>query len=439
MRTRSALIRAVAPARYRALLRDRRARRLLTGLGVSALGDGMSTVTIAWLAVRVAPAGELGVFVGLAVASYTLPGVIGALAFGRLLRRRPARALVLAHCLLRTGLLGAVAVLWGTGALTPAAYVALLAGSSLLFAWGNAGQYTMLSELGGPQGRLAINSLATAQVSFAVIVGPSLAGVLLGWIGPGWLIALDAASFAVLGIQAWRTPTSGTTTQQPVDAAAAESGFRLLARRRDLAGLTALTWVFFFLYGPVETALPVYVAHDLHADGALLGAYWTAFGVGALAATLLTGTLPSRNVRRATLLIVAGWGACLLPFAVAPVGVTLVCFALGGLVYGPFIPLTYAQFQSATPPANLPAVLAARSAIVLVSTPLGTVIGGPLVGGLGATGTLVASGALTVLLAAAARFLWVGEDARGTRRPSEQSPASVRCCSPTSRPARSTP
>jgi MFS family permease len=369
----------------------------------------MSTVTIAWLAVRVAPAGELGVFVGLAVAAYTLPGVIGALVLGRLLRRRPARALVLAHCLLRAGFLGAVAALWGAGALAPAAYVALLAGSSLLFAWGNAGEYTMLSELGGPQGRLAINSLATAQVSLAVIVGPSVAGVLIGWIGPGWLIALDAASFAFLGIQAWRTPTSGATTEQPVDAEAAESGFRMLARRRDLLALTALTWVFFFLYGPVETALPVYVARDLRADGALLGAYWTAFGVGALAATLITGTLRSGNVRRATLLIVAGWGACLLPFAFAPVGVTLVCFALGGLIYGPFIPITYAHFQSATPPASLPSVLAARSAIVLLSTPVGTVIGGPLVGGLGATGTLVASGALTVLLAVAGRFLWVGE------------------------------
>jgi MFS family permease len=368
----------------------------------------MSTVTIAWLAVRVAPAGELGVFVGLAVAAYTLPGVIGALVLGRLLRRRPARALVLAHCLLRTGFLGAVAALWGAGALAPAAYVALLAGSSLLFAWGNAGEYTMLSELGGPQGRLAINSLATAQVSLAVIVGPSVAGVLIGWIGPGWLIALDAASFAFLGIQAWRTPT-GATTEQPVDAEAAESGFRMLARRRDLLALTALTWVFFFLYGPVETALPVYVARDLRADGSLLGAYWTAFGVGALAATLITGTLRSGNVRRATLLIVAGWGACLLPFAFAPVGVTLVCFALGGLIYGPFIPITYAHFQSATPPASLPSVLAARSAIVLLSTPVGTVIGGPLVGGLGATGTLVASGALTVLLAVAGRFLWVGE------------------------------
>jgi MFS family permease len=399
--------------RYQELLRGRRTRRLLIGLGVSALGDGMSTVTIAWLAVRVAPAGALGEFVGLAVAAYTLPGVIGALAFGRALRGRPARALVLAHCLLRTGFLGMVALLWGIGALAPPAYLGLLAGSSLLFAWGNAGEYAMLSELGGTDGRLAINSLATAQVSFAVIVGPLLAGLLLGWIGPGWLIALDGASFAFLGTQAWRTPADAAASDQPVDTRAAESGFRLLLRRRDLLSLTVLTWVFFFLYGPVEAALPVYVAHDLQADAGLLGAYWTAFGVGALAATLVTGTLQGRNVRRTTLLIVAGWGACLLPFAFAPVGVTLVCFALGGLIYGPFIPITYAQFQSATPPASLPSVLAARSAIVLVSTPVGTVIGGPLVGGLGATGTLVASGAFTVLLAVAGRFLWVGNDGEG--------------------------
>jgi hypothetical protein len=76
------------------------------------------------------------------------------------------------------------------------------------------------------------------------------------------------------------------------------------------------------------------------------------------------------------LLIVAGWGACLLPFAIAPIPITVVSFALGGLIYGPFIPLTYALFQSTTPAATLPAVLAARSAVVIISTPLGTVIGG---------------------------------------------------------------
>jgi hypothetical protein len=390
---------------YRTLLADRRTRRLLTGLGASSLGDGISTVTIAWLAISVAPADQVGLLVGLALAAYTLPGAIGAIAFASLLRGRSPRTLVLIHCLLRTSFLGLIAVLSLAGSLTPSTYVALLAGSSLMSAWGNAGEYTLLSELGGPAGRLAVNSLASAQVSFAVIVGPSLAGLLLTRIDPGWLLAADAASFAFLGLQAWRTPTHATTTDEPVDTRGAESGFRLL-RRSDLLGLIVVTWLFFFLYGPVEVALPVYIARDLDADAGLLGIYWTSFGVGALAATVITGTLRAGNLRRVTLLIVVGWGACLLPFAFAPVGVTLVCFAAGGLIYGPFIPLTYALFQSATTTANLPSVLAARSALLIVSTPLGTVVGGPIVESIGAAETLTASGIATVVLAAAASILW---------------------------------
>jgi predicted MFS family arabinose efflux permease len=387
------------------LLRDRRARRLLSGLGVSSLGDGLSTVTIAWLAVQTAPAGRLGLFVGLAVAAYTLPGAIGAFALGRYLARRPARALVLAHSLLRTGFLGAIVVLEAAGALAPAAYVALLAGSSLLASWGSAGEYTMLAELGGAEGRLAANSLASAQVWLATILGPAVAGLLLSSIAPGWLLAFDAVSFAFLGLQAWRTH-SEAPTDEPVDAPAAESGFRLL-RRHDLLGLIALTWLFYFLYGPVEDALPVYVAHDLHAHARLLGAYWTSFGVGALVSTLLVGMLRRRATRATVLLIVAGWGACLVPFAFAPTAVTLACFAIGGIVYGPFPALTYALFQSITTTANLPSVLAARSALVTISTPLGTAIGGPVVAGLGAKWTLSASGLATVALAAIATPVWL--------------------------------
>jgi hypothetical protein len=195
----------VIPLTYRALLSDRRARRLLSGLGVSSLGDGMSTVTIAWLAVGLAPRGALGIYVGLAVAAYALPGALGAVALGRFLRDRPARALVLAHCLLRIGFLGGIVVLSAAGLLRPSVYIALLAGSSLLVSWGNAGEYTMLAELGGSEGRLAANALAGAQTSLATIIGPALAGVLLIRLMPSWLLALDAASFAFLGVQAWRT------------------------------------------------------------------------------------------------------------------------------------------------------------------------------------------------------------------------------------------
>ena len=115
------------PSAYRSLLQDGRTRRLLIGLGASSLGDGMSTVTIAWLAVRVAPDGQVGLFVGLAVAAYTLPGAIGAVAFGRLLRGRPARTMLLGHCLLRAACLGGIALLYAAGSLAPHLYVMLLA------------------------------------------------------------------------------------------------------------------------------------------------------------------------------------------------------------------------------------------------------------------------------------------------------------------------
>lgn len=249
------------PVVYRDLLRDAQARRLLTGLGVSALGDGMSMVSVAWLAVLTAPAGNTGVFVGLALAAYALPGAAGAVALSRLLRHRPARVLVLASSWLRAGCLGAIALMWAAGALAPYGYVALLAGSSVLSAWGSAGESTLLSQLGGPRGRLAANSLYSAQASLAVIAGPALAGVLIAPLGIGSLLAVDAASFAFLGIQAWRTRL---TSAAPEEAAAAgsgatESGFRQL-RRLGLISLTILTWLFFFLYGPVEDALPVYAA-----------------------------------------------------------------------------------------------------------------------------------------------------------------------------------
>ncbi len=399
------MARVRVPLAYRQLLANPPVRLLLAGIGVSSLGDGISTVTIAWLAVRIAPAGSLGLFVGLAIAAYTLPGVIGALALGGLLRGRPARALVLAHSLLRAGCLSLIGLLAVLGALTPPAYLVLLAASSLMAAWGNAGEYTMLSALAGASGRFAVNSLASAQASFAFIIGPVLAGLLLATVSPGWLLLLDAASFTFLGVAAWLTRTDAGATQNPVDMQAAESGFRLL-RRRDLLSLTVVTWVFFFLYGPVEVALPVYVAQDVQASAQLLAAYWTAFGIGALASNLVTGSLRAGNMRRIALLIIIGWGACLLPFWGAPIPVTVVFFGIGGIIYGPFVPLTLALFQSATTTANLPAVLAARSALLMLSTPLGTALGGPMVGLLGGAATLVVSGVATVLLAGAGALFW---------------------------------
>ena len=188
--------------------------------------------------------------------------------------------------------------------------------------------------------------------------------------------------------------------------------------------LTLVTWVFFFLYGPVEVALPVYVAVDLQASAGLLGALLDVVrrrrpgGDPDHRHHPRPQHAPDDAAHRCRL------GGCLLPFAFAPIPVTLVAFAIGGLIYGPFIPLTYALFQSSTTAANLPFVLAARSAVVMVSTPLGTAIGGPLVGSLGASATLALSGVATLLLAAAASVLWTGQESRSDPSGIEKRPPS---------------
>ncbi len=90
------VLRRLVPSAYRPVLANRVFRRLILGFGVSYLGDGMSFVAVAWLAIELAPQATAGLWVGGAVAAYTLPGVVGALVFGRRLRRVPAKRLLLA-------------------------------------------------------------------------------------------------------------------------------------------------------------------------------------------------------------------------------------------------------------------------------------------------------------------------------------------------------
>ncbi|HEU4427066.1 MAG TPA: MFS transporter, partial [Pilimelia sp.] len=161
------------------------------------------------------------------------------------------------------------------------------------------------------------------------------------------------------------------------------------------------TCVFFFLYGPVEVALPIHVAHELQGSSGLLGAYWAVFGVGAVLGGLGAGLLRRHSLWLVVVSIIVGWGAALLPVgltdAIAP---GLVGFAVGGLIYGPFTAITTALFQRTSPPHALSRVLATRTALTTPSAAVGMLLGGPVVAAIGGRQTLLASGLLTIALGA---------------------------------------
>jgi MFS family permease len=406
-------------------------RRVLPGMLVSALGDGMSMVAVAWLAVQIAPPDRAGVWTGLAVAAYALPAAVGAALLARLVRRFRGAQLVAVDAALRAVALGLVAILAAAGMLNPVGYVALLAVSSLLHAWGSAGAYTLVAELLPDQDRVTGNALLSTFTQAALVVGPALAGGLTALVGPGWVIGADAASFAVLAASSWAAaprragPVRIPTRKAVASAAPAAGGWRTILGQPRLLGLIAVTCVFFFLYGPVEVALPVHVAHELHGSPSLLGLYWTVFGIGATLGGLGAGLLRHRPPWLVVVGIIIGWGAALLPLgltdAVAP---GLVGFAAGGLIYGPFTAICTALFQRSTTPQALSRVLAARSALTIPSTALGTLLGGPVVSAIGGRPTLLLSALLTIALGASvAGVLWQRYRTAMGARPSSASAA----------------
>jgi hypothetical protein len=80
-------------------------------MAVSAIGDGMSLVAVAWLAMQIAPPGQSGVWTALAVAAYALPATLGAAVLARWVRGLPGIALVTADATLRFIALGTIAAL----------------------------------------------------------------------------------------------------------------------------------------------------------------------------------------------------------------------------------------------------------------------------------------------------------------------------------------
>ncbi|MCI4062813.1 MFS transporter [Micromonospora sp. R77] len=374
-------------------------RRVLPGLAVSALGDGLALVAVTWLALQLAPPGQRGTWTALAVAAYTLPSAAGTMIFGRFLGGRSGAQLAGWDAILRATALAAIPTAHLLGVLGIGLYVVLLAAASLLRAWGSAGRFTLIAELLPQRHHLPANAVLGILSEAATIVGPPLAGVLIAWVGPVWVIAIDAGTFAVLALTyrfAVPTVARAAPAERPTSHTA---GFGIIRRDRSLRGLLVLTFGFFFLFGPFYVAMPIMVTEDLHASATTLGGYYTAFGVGSLLGGLAAGHLHRWPLRSTTIGIVIGFGVAMLPLGLgAPLGLSLPAFALAGLIWAPYMSTSMALFQRSTSTRKLPLVLAANGAVTVLAVPLGTMLGGPLTAALGARRTLLLCAAATIAL-----------------------------------------
>ena len=382
----------------RSPLRSSTFRRLWLGLSLSYLVDQFTTIALLWFVLQLTGS---GVAIGLVLLCFQLPSLVMGPLLGAVLDRWQPRLVMGIDNSARALLIGAIPVLSWLGILQVWQIDALALLAGMLSPATSVGVRVILPHLVPEDALERANALAGASLQFASLLGPVLAGIVVTQVGGTYALLVDAVSFLFMGLLAFSLPSIARPLPGEVPGVKTHwlGGFGLLARQKELCLLIGLSVVFFFSYGPLEAALPLYSDSILHAGAQGYGLLWTGFGVGALAGALCTSFVAARVRPGITQpLIAILWGGFLCPLMMFHSFIlALVCLALGAFSWAPYLPVEASLLQRLIPPDMRGQVFGARLALTTAAAPLGALMGGLLLQSLSPALVIGLSGIACVL------------------------------------------
>ncbi len=298
-------------------LRHRDFALLWGGFAVSLIGDSIQFYAQSWLIVtELAP--RSGFHLGIVTLAFAAPRLLLAMVAGAATDRFDRRKVLLGTqmlALLQTTIFFGMVV---TETITFAWVVVLTLGLGLVNTLNLAARNALLPSL-VPRPMLgkaiALQAMAGNVVT---IVGPALAGVLIGLLGIAGCLAVNLGTFvvALVGLFSIRSGPVRARKRSPFFEDVRE-GVRFIASRPILWAPALLVYLLGFFGWPVVRLLPLYASTVLHVDAAGFGVLGAAIGVGAIAASLLV-TARSRHDRQPQVMVATA--AC---FALAVVALAV--------------------------------------------------------------------------------------------------------------------
>jgi MFS family permease len=364
------------------VLRDRDFAHFFAGYATSLLGTSMSALAVSF---AVLDDGGTASDLGVVLAAGIVPQVLFMLGGGVLADRLGRRPVMLGadatRCAAQAALAGAV--LAGHPALWVFVLLATVRGTGdAVFTPALSG---LTVELAPRDDLVNANALLSAARSAAVVVGPSLAGVLVAVAGPGTVIAFDAVSYAVsvLALASLRLPARTRTAHSYLeDLREGWAEFRgrswLVITTVQFTLFNLLTWGPYLLLGPV-------LSRDYLGGAGAWGAIMACYGGGSvLGAMAALGRNPRRPMVAATV-ATFGYG---VPCALLALHAPVAAVAAGALVAGAGSALagTFAAAaeQQQLPPGVLSRVSAFQAVAAFAFGPVAFAAAGPVAAVVGA-------------------------------------------------------
>jgi MFS family permease len=367
-------------------LRERPFRLLFIGQAVSLLGDGMVGVALAFAVLEeTGSASDLGIV----LAARTVPLVAFLLVGGVWADRLPRRALMVTTDLIRFGAHGLMAALLiaGEAEIWMIAVLAGIAGAASAFF--NPAITGVMPAVVSTERLQQANALRGLTEAVGRIAGPALAGVLVVGVGPGWALAVDAATFAVSAAFLALIPMPAHV---PVEARSfitdLRDGWDDFRARTWLWTTVASTTVGNMLFAAYFVLGPLVADRELGGAGA-----WalivSAFGVGLLVGGIVLLQIdPQRPALTATLAV----ALYTLPLAFLAVPAPAPITACGALLAGAGLAVANNLWET-TQQRHVPPELLSRVSSYdwfgsLAAVPVGMLIWGPIADQIGVSTAL---------------------------------------------------
>jgi predicted MFS family arabinose efflux permease len=381
------------------LLRERSLRALLAAEVVSTTGAQMTWVALPWFVlVTTGSATRMSLVMGAELLGLALLGLPG----GRVLGRLGARRTMIWCDAARAPLMLVIPLLHWSGGLSFAVLAVVAFALGAFSAPYFAAQKVIVPELlGEDEERVTdANALFQAANRTTILLGPVLAGVLIGVIGATSVLVVDAATYVVSVLLVTVFVPQRAAVEQEPEHRQIRAGLRFLAHDP----LLRVWWPAFALGDAAWTAffvtLPVLVLERFGHHPAIVGWLIASFGIGALIGNMISFRYLTRRFDGLTIFttfiviqVIPLW-LLWLPVPAAALSAAIVVSGIGNGLVNPSL---HAISTLRVPPPMRPTVMTTVMTFWALVNPLGLFVAGPVLDAVGTTPVLIGYAAVQTL------------------------------------------
>jgi MFS family permease len=400
-----ALPRSLAPFRHR------RYAAFWTGAFASNIGTWMETVGVGILVTKAT--GQVG-WTGLVAAAGFVPMALLGPVGGALADRIPRRRLLISVSIVQAILAGVLTVLAAISAAEPWAVTLIVFCSGCAGALGFPAYQSLMPDL-VPRDELgAAVALGAAQWNLGRVIGPLLAGVVIGLGGYEMAFAINTVSFlaVIAAIAPLRLPLPSPKDGESI-ATAIKDGARFSFREPGIRAVMTYLALNSLLAAPFIALVPAVALKLFGNEATGTAALVTAQGVGAVLMAVSLGALFDRFGHRRVLLgAVTALPVTLVFYGLAPtLALGMVAIFFVGAAYLGCLSSFTTIAQLRAPDALRGRVMSALMVLLGVLYPLGSIIQGTVADQIGLRTTSVAAAVLLGVSVLFIRFARPGFDA----------------------------